>query len=93
VPTNPPLPVDTMPPPTPLPKMLPEAVLADDFKSKTGWVIQVMDTYIYVFFNGVYNITVNTINAVIWSVRDFFMVNMRIQISARQFANFVLINP
>ncbi len=85
-PTSPPLPVDTIPPPTPLPTMLPEAVLADDFKSKTGWVTQVTDTYSYGFFDGGYYITVNTTNAAIWSVRDLLMTNVRLQTSARQFA-------
>ena len=86
LPTSPPLPVDTMPPPTPLPTMPPQAILADDFKSKTGWASETTDTYSYGFFEGGYFISVNTSNATIWSVRDLILDNARLQTSARHLA-------
>jgi len=82
--TAPLLPVDTLPAPTPTITTPPEAILADDFASKTGWTTEVTEGYSYGYLDRGYFIYVNTSYATIWSGRDFNLSDVSARTNARR---------
>jgi hypothetical protein len=89
IPTDTPLPTPTATlPDTPTPTTtwsptaapIPGVVFEDDFSSGTGWDEQSGDRFGFGFVDGAYRITVDVLNAPIWSVRNQSFADVRLEV-------------
>lgn len=79
VPTEPPLPI-----PTGTPTNVPEILFEDDFTYDTGWYTDKGDDFSFEYAHGGYRISVDILNAPIWSIRERYYSDVRLEVDAVQ---------
>ena len=84
-PTNTPAPTQTeIPALTSTPTNIPEILFEDDFSYDTGWYTDKGEDFSFEYAKGGYRISVDILNAPIWSIRERNYTDVRVEVDAAQ---------